>query len=221
MTQLRTVPDTDWVIPLMIGVAVAYVINRLLFPRYHARISHAFFNRYEANKLIAEKNVLLHRGGYILNLLPLFLIAIIVYQQMGYFRHELLLEKPFYHYSNTLIITAIYFVGRVLAVTLFGFSFEQREIAMRFNQVWLLQFENLGTFILVPALVLPFTAGTVHLILLIMLWALLVFWLIFTIIRELELLQSYRVSLFYMFLYLCTLEILPLWWAVQAITEGW
>jgi hypothetical protein len=44
---------------------------------------------------------------------------------------------------------------------------------------------------------------------------------LYTILRELELLKSYRVSIFYMFLYLCTLEILPLWWAVVSIKEGW
>jgi hypothetical protein len=145
----------------------------------------------------------------------------IVHQQMGYFRPELLLGKPFIQYAIIFGFTMLYFGGRVVSISLFGFSFEQREVSLRFNQVWILQFENLGTFLLIPALMLPFTHGTVHLVFLITLWSGIVSWLFYTIIRELELLQSYRVSLFYMFLYLCTLEILPLWWAVQAITEGW
>jgi hypothetical protein len=104
---------------------------------------------------------------------------------------------------------------------LFGFFFEKKEIALRFNQIWFIQFENLGVFILIPSLVLPFSVGIIQLVLLILLWISMFLWIGYTILRELDLLKSYRVSIFYMFLYLCTLEILPMWWALQSITEGW
>jgi hypothetical protein len=219
--QLRTVPETDWVLVIACLVTILYITSRLLFPRYHARIAHAFFNRYEANKLIEEKNVLFNRGGFLLNLVPLFCLAMMVQQQMGYFKPDMLIINPLQGYIVILAVVLFYLGGRVMAVYLFGYSFENKEIALRFNQVWLLQFENLGTFILVPTMVLPFMNGTVKLVLLIMLWILVFSWILYTIIRELELLKSYRVSIFYMFLYLCTLEILPLWWVIQSITEGW
>jgi hypothetical protein len=201
--------------------AILYILSRLLFPRYHARISHAFFNRYEATKLIEEKNVLFSRGGFLLNLVPLFCIAMIVFEQIAFFNPEMHPAKPFLKYAWYLLLVTVYFGGRILVVQLFGYSFDKKEISLRFNQVWLLQFENLGAFILIPSMVLPFMTGTVRLAMLIILWTGLVFWLTYTIFRELELLKSYRVSIFYMFLYLCTLEILPVWWAIQSITEGW
>ena len=219
--QIRAMPDTDWVIAIACLAAILYIISRLMFPRYHSRISHAFFNRYEAAKLIEEKIVLFNRGGYLLNLIPPFCIALIVVEQIGYIHPEFILLDPFPNYLKVLAITFLYFVGRILAIYLFGYAFEQKEVALRFNQVWLLQFENLSSFILVPSVILPFTSGVVKLILLIAIWFVLLLWLIYTCIRELELLKSYRVSIFYMFLYLCTLEILPLWWVMQSITEGW
>jgi len=218
---IRTVPETDWVMGVVCLVSILFIISRILFPRYHTRIAHAFFNRYEAAKLIEEKNVLFNRGGFLLNLVPLFCIAMIVYEQIGYFKPELIFVNPSLHYLGVLTAVFIYFGGRILVVYLFGYSFEQNEIALRFNQVWLLQFENLGTFILIPSLILPFTTGIVKILVLIILWFTLIPWVLYTIIRELELLKSYRISIFYMFLYLCTLEILPLWWVIQSITEGW
>ncbi|MFA5815376.1 MAG: DUF4271 domain-containing protein [Bacteroidales bacterium] len=218
---IRTVPETDWVMAVVCLVSILFIISRILFPRYHTRIAHAFFNRYEAAKLIEEKNVLFNRGGFLLNLVPLFCIAMIVYEQIGYFKPELIFVNPSLHYLGVLTAVFIYFGGRILVVYLFGYSFEQNEIALRFNQVWLLQFENLGTFILIPSLILPFTTGIVKILVLIILWFTLIPWVLYTIIRELELLKSYRISIFYMFLYLCTLEILPLWWVIQSITEGW
>lgn len=218
---IRTVPQTDWIIALVCLVSILYIINRILFPRYHIRIAHAFFNRYEAAKLIEEKKVLFNRGGFLLNLIPLFCIAMVVYEQSGYFKPELLLVNPILHYLGVLTAVVIYSGGRVLVVYLFGYSFEQNEIALRFNQIWLLQFENLGTFILIPSLVLPFTIGIVKILILIILWFSLICWVLYTIVRELEILKSSRISIFYMFLYLCTLEILPLWWVIQSMTEGW
>jgi hypothetical protein len=220
-TLPRNVPETDWIVPLVLFVSILFLVSRFLFPRYHNRISHAFFNRYETNKLISEKNVLFSRGGFILNLVPLFCIAMLAYQQVALFRPEVYLTRPFLHYAGILLLVILYFGGRLAVIQLFGYSFEQKEVALRFNQVWLLQFENLGTYILIPALAFPFTTGTVRIILMILLWATLGLWVIYTAVRELELLKSYRVSIFYMFLYLCTLEILPLWWVIQSITEGW
>ncbi|TSA35357.1 MAG: DUF4271 domain-containing protein [Porphyromonadaceae bacterium] len=218
---IRTVPETDWVMAVVCLVSILYIISRILFPRYHTRITHAFFNRYEAAKLIEEKNVLFNRGGFLLNLVPLFCIAMIVYQQIGYFKPELVFVNPSLHYLRVLTAVFIFCGGRILVVYLFGYSFEQNEIALRFNQVWLLQFENLGTFILIPSMILPFSIGIVKILVLIILWFILILWVLYTILRELELLKSYRISIFYMFLYLCTLEILPLWWVVQSMTEGW
>jgi hypothetical protein len=217
----RTVPDNDWVIVIACLVAMVYITARILFPRYLTRLNHAFFNRYEATKLIEEKNVLFNRGGFLLNLIPLFSVAMIVLVQMSLFSPDFLLVHPLRNYLEILALTLLYFGGRVLLVSIFGYSFEQKEVALRFNQVWLIQFENLGTIILVPSMVLPFTVGIVQVVLIAILWAILSFWLVYTIIRELEILKSYRISIFYMFLYLCTLEILPLWWVIQSMTEGW
>ncbi len=219
--QLRTVPETDWIIAVICLVCGLYIVSRLVFPRYHGRIAHAFFNRYEANKLISEKNVLIHNNGFLLNLIPLFCIAMLVYEQRSFFNPEFNLEHPFLKYTGILTLVIAYFGGRILVLSIFGLSFERQELALRFNQVYLLHFENLGTFILIPALVLPFSQGIIRIILMISLWSGLILWIIYTIIRELDLLKSYRVSIFYMFLYLCTLEILPLWWAAVSITEGW
>jgi hypothetical protein len=219
--QWRTVPENDWIIAVICLVSVLYIVSRLVFPRYHGRIAHAFFNRYEANKLISEKNVLFHNNGFLLNIIPLFCIAMLVYEQRSFFNPEFNLDNPFLKYLVILSLVTVYFLGRILVISLFGLSFERQEISLRFNQVYLLNFDNLGTFILIPALVLPYSHGIIKIILLITLWLGLILWVLYTILRELELLKSYRVSIFYMFLYLCTLEILPLWWAVVSIKEGW
>jgi len=218
---IRTVPETDWGIAVaLLGISM-FVLSRILFPRYHSRITHAFFNRYEATKLIEEKNVLFNRAGFLLNLIPLLCIAMMVFEQVDLLRPDSLRNHPQLNYLSILALVAGFFGGRLLLIYLFSYSFEQKEIGLRFNQVYLLQFENLGIFILIPSLMLPFTVGIIKFSILVILWVALILWVLYTVIRELEILRSYRISLFYMFLYLCTLEILPLWWVLQSIMEGW
>ena len=219
--QSRPVPENDWAIGVILVATLLYVMNRLIFPRYYARISHAYFNQYEATKLIEEKNILFNPAGFLLNLVPPFCIAMLVLYQRAWFHPDMLFESPFGKYLVALAAVVIYFGARIAFIQVMGFAFDKREVALRFNQVWLLQFENLGTFILVPALALPYLSGPVRLVFLLAVWVILAIWLLYTIIREIGILQSYRVSLFYLFLYLCTLEILPLWWVIQSITEGW
>jgi hypothetical protein len=219
--QIRIVPETDWMVAVIGLTLILYVISKLLFPRYHTRINHAFFNRHEAAKLIEEKNVLISKDGFLLNMVPLFCLAMLVYQQRGYFKPALIFNHPALHYLSTLAIVIIYFGGRVLLIHLFGYAIDQKKMALNFNQVWLLQFENLGSLILIPSLILPFTVGTVKMAILFILWIFVLAWVLYTIVRELDLLKSYKISIFYLFLYLCALEILPLWWALKSITEGW
>ncbi len=219
--QIRTVPENGWLIGVVLLVCLLFVLSRLLFPRYHSRISYAFFNQYEATKMIEEKNVLFNGGGMMLNLVPLFCLAMLVFVQRGFFHPELLLNGAFKMFLKFLLVVVLFVSGRITVITLFGLSFEKREIALRFNQIWLLQFQNLGIYLLIPTLILPYSVGMVRTVLLVLLWAALILWVFYMIYRELILLKSFRVSIFYMFLYLCTLEILPLWWVIQSITEGW
>lgn len=217
----RIVPETDWFLIVALLAILLFITSRILFPRYHNRLRHAFFNQYEAEKLIAEKTSLFSRGGILLNMVTVICIATIVYQQIGVFNPEYLLSNPLPDFLVILALTLAYFAFRILSIQMIGHFFESREPALRFNQIWLLQFENLGILLLLPALAVPFASGIVKIILLVILWVLLILWLLYMISRELGILKSFHISIFYMFLYLCTLEILPLWWVIQSITEGW
>ncbi|HBB90922.1 MAG: hypothetical protein A2X22_06355 [Bacteroidetes bacterium GWF2_49_14] len=219
--KARVFPDNDWVISIALLVTVLYILSRLLFPRYHSRLTYAFFNRYEAGKLLEERSTLFQRAGLMLNFVPLFCIAMLVFVQISWLREENLFDRPFLRYLGVLGLVTGYFSLRLLIVYLFGYSLQMNEVVLRFNQLWLFHFQNLSSYILIPALGLPFVTGSARLFLLISCWILLLVWWLYTLIRGIQVLKNLRISLFYLILYLCTLEILPLWWAIKSITEGW
>jgi len=217
----RVSPDNDWVVSVAFLILVLYVLSRLLFPRYHSRISFAFFNRYETAKLLEERNALFQRAGLMLNFVPILCIALIVFVQIGWFREINLYDKPFLRYLAVLGMVSAYFGIRLLLVFMFGFFLNRTDISLKFNQLYLFHFQNLSSYILIPALGIHFISDNAKFIALIIIWLGIAAWWVFTVVRELQILKNYRISLFYLILYLCTLEILPLWWAIKSITEGW
>lgn len=219
--QARLFPDKDWILYVAFLVSILYVISRLLFPRYHSRISFAFFNRYETSKLLEERNALFQRAGLMLNFVPLFCLALLVFVQVAWLRPDNWYENPFLRYLGFLGLVFGWFGYRLGSSWIFGFILNRSEVALKFNQLWLFHLQNLSVYILIPALGLPFFSGQVQFIALIINWLLLLLWLLFTVYREIQILRNSHISLFYIILYLCTLEILPLWWAVKSIMEGW
>jgi len=217
----RIVPDTDWMVGVALFTVLLFVISRLLFPRYHERLSIAFFNRYEAVKLMEERNTLFVRPGLMLVFVPVISLAICVFMQVSWFRESTLFDRPFLRFAGILAITLLFFGLRLLAVYLFGLAMNRSDLALRFNQTWMINFQYVSRIIIIPAIALPFLNGLLHTICLIMIWLAMLMWLIYTVYKEVQLLISSRVSIFFMILYLCTLEILPLWWAVKSIMEGW
>jgi hypothetical protein len=217
----RIAPPTDWIFVVFLIVAVLLFLSRLLFPKFNSRINLAFFNEYEGIKLMAEKSVLFPRESYIASIIPLFNLSLLVLQQIGWFNPGFILSNPVWNYLKVFVLVLSFYAFRLFFVWLTAWLMGTREIGLRFNQVWLVQWLNFGTYSFIPAFMVPFLYGQIRIIALIVIWLAILFWHGYTIFKEIRVLLSYRISLFYLILYLCTLEILPLWWAVKTVMQVW
>ena len=217
----RLVAPTDWIFVAFILVSALLILTRILFPRYNWRITFAFFNDYEGIKLITEKGTLLPRESYMLAVIPLFNVSLLVNQQIGWFNPDFVLYHAVVNYVKVFALVFLFVLFRLLFVWLMAWLLQLKEIGLRFNQMWMLHWLNLGIYTFAPAFIVPFLHGNMKIIALIVIWLAVVAWLIYTAFKELRILISYRISLFYLILYLCTLEILPLWWAVKTVMQVW
>ncbi|MFO7616192.1 MAG: DUF4271 domain-containing protein [Bacteroidales bacterium] len=217
--QANQKPDSDWIILLAFLVFLINILGRLFFPNYHRRVNISFFNDYEATKLISEKRTNIPRESLLFTLNTLLILSLLTFQQLAWLNHSILPSNPILGYLKILGASAFYLIFRLSSAAAFGWLFQSRDLASRFNQTWLINFQFLGFFGIIPVFVVPFLSPPLSLTLLILLWATLLIWVIYTTIRELSVLKLAGINLFYKILYLCTLEILPVWWALSTILE--
>jgi hypothetical protein len=217
--KVSTIPDTDWFVMMAFLVSMVYILGRLFFPNYHRRVNITFFNDYEAMKLIAEKRTSIPRESLLFTLNSLLIISLLVYQQLIWLNHSLLTANPVLEFLKVFAVLAVYLIFRLSIAASFGWLFQSPDLASRFNQIWLINFQFLGFYGIIPVFVIPFLSPPLRLALLFLMWALLSIWLVYSVIRELNVLKSAGIKIFYKFLYLCTLEILPVWWAINTILE--
>jgi len=217
--KTSTVLDNDWIVVLALLVFLIHLLGRLFYPNYHRRVNITFFNNYEAMKLISEKRTSIPRESLLFTLNTLLIISLLAFQQMVWLNHSLITTNPFMEYLKVLVVLLLYLAFRILSVTTFGWLFQSPDLASRFNQIWLINFQFIGFYGIIPIFVIPFLSTPLRLVLLILLWVAFSIWLIYSVIRELNILKSAGINIFYKILYLCTLEILPVWWAINTILE--
>lgn len=212
-------PDTDWIILLAVLVFLVHFLGRMFFPNYHRRVQISFFNDYEAVKLISEKRTNLPRESMLFALNTTLILALFVYEQMTWLYHPALPVNPMSDYLKLLAILVMYLVFRLFISAAFGWLFQIPDLSSRFNQIWLVNYQFLGFYGMIPVFIVPFLSTPLRLVALILIWLTLSAWLIYSVIRELKVLKTIGINLFYKILYLCTLEILPVWWGMSALLK--
>lgn len=204
-------PARDRWIILVIGILILFSgILNASFPGDISRMVRAYYN----NFLLSQFNKEDHRFGswfFVLHyLLSGFAIAIFIY--LGLVSGALGLPHPGGVESYLLIaLSVILLFGlKIAALRLLGFVFDIAQVLRRYITVLYLGYFNSGIILLISAVIislLPYSeAGWVTSVVL----GSAGLFLFFRVIQvAVELLIDYRLPKFYLFMYLCTLEIGP------------
>jgi hypothetical protein len=201
--------QNDWFTIIVIISIVLIATVRHSFGNYLTSLFQGFVNYSTASRMFRERNISLNQGEIRLEIFSYFVTSLFFYQIAQYFN----LNIPFDGYTKfafALGLVFFYFMVKKLLYLLMGFIFENSGETGEFLY-------NFGNYIRVTGIVaLP--------IVLLIAWAPFrtpypLFATGLTIISILHLILIWRgiriflkkqFSIFYLFLYLCTLEILPL-----------
>ena len=182
-----------------------YATNR---KRLNQVISAFYVNRY-ANQLAREEISLGNRVSVFLSTLFVTTITLFILQVNQYYGFLLFQEGSFTFLFIGLIILVIY-TGKMIVIRLLGFIFQVQKEALDYSTTVFLFGNTLGLFMMPIVICLSFARQVSPLIFIYSGFAILATFLCARLVRGLIIgINSTRVSRFYLFLYLCTLEILP------------
>lgn len=219
-TTKTAASSEGWLSVIMLGILM---VVTLLNWRYFSRIK-TLFNAFLLNRfigqLIREENIFINRVNILLSGLYLMVVGTFSYCCINYFKIKLPVEVDSFPLF-LLLCTGLFvlFLVKILVVRISGSIFALSKSSLEYSFSILL-YNQMASVFLIPILLLVMYVELINPYPLFLSGiGLLVFFYLFRLFRVITGgLASPSVSLYYLFLYLCTLEFLPVAITIKIIT---
>lgn len=202
--------NSDWMVGVLLFALILMAIVRFSFSKYLHKIFDSILNYQTASNLLSEKNMRNLRGSIFLNFLFFVNLALFLVQYAVYILSLNQDNNNFIFFLYSFLILVVVYSGKAIIIRLMGYIFGTIKESKEYLHTVFIYNKNLGVFLLPITLSVPFIAlYATPMLLNFGLFITLVFYL-FRLFRGFKILFRQHVSIFYMILYLCALEILPL-----------
>lgn len=216
-TGISIKPYPRWFLATSLLLLTVFAVIRLVFDKEIANVFKAFFDNRILNQIDKEDNVLI--TWQFIFLYILFSLTIGLFVCLFMFKANASAAAT--GFTSFLLISLAVFILfglKILTMRFLGFLFEIQAITREYLNIIYLTYIN-SLFLLLPATFILTFVGVDHGHLVFQLFILLFTILIgFQLVRLVaKILLNHRISKFYLFLYLCTLEICPILLFVKTI----
>ncbi len=205
----KTIEETDWMIGVVIFSFILFAWTRMIYGKFVGMVTQSAVNFYTARRVYEESNVIRVRVFLLLNILFYINISLFASQCLSFFDVDLSGFSSFQWFGICgLAFFAIYTL-KTLVLKILDFIFDTKTFGSYNFSIYLYN-KMYGLLLLPLVAVIPFVPDFVAEKLI---WAgviLFIFFYVSTLFRGLRICIKNRVSIFYLFFYLCALEILPL-----------
>lgn len=208
----------NWIFWILLAGFVILTMVRFYHEKRLRLFGSSVFKRSAATQLIRESPIYLHRSFFLMMLIYIISVTLLIYQSVE-------ITSPGSTEGLKTLLVFLEFVGiyvtfsllKILVIWLISVTFKNKETAKEYIQNILIY--NLVTgMLLLPVLV--FIIYTYHELFLYLAGVLVLFMIFLRFIRGVAIgLSDSKFSLIHLFLYLCTLEILPLLVAAKFLSK--
>jgi len=198
----------NWIVSIVILSAFIFAWVRLFYYKNYSLILKSGYNYNYSIKLFKEANSGSQRISFFLNFIFILNLSLFLYLMSGYLN----IDTPITNFKLLgaifIFITFMYAV-KYLVIKTTGFIFSSDLVASEYiSNIWLYN-KILGMSLFPVIIVLPYINETWKMPILYFGILLLAMFFIFRLIRSFQIVFKIKLSIIYWFLYLCTLEILP------------
>ncbi len=212
----------DWIFPLVILMVAAFAWLRAFYNKYFLQVVSAFFNNNLANQIVRDENILVQRASILLNLVFSLVVALFLYFVSIHFNWSLngmsfgLSRYIFF----ALIVSAAYTV-KFIVLRICGYLFQvEKETATYIFNIFLIN-NAVGTLLIPLVLFIAFSSAISTTLLISISVFFIACGFLYRIIRGIIAgFSSPAFSLYYLFLYLCALEIAPLIVLIKVLNQA-
>ncbi len=216
----KTTPD--WIFPLLIVIVAAFAWLRAFYNKYFIQIITAFFNNNLTNQIVRDENILVQRASILLNMVFSLVAALFLYFVSVHFNWSLggmsfgLSRYIFF----ALAVSSVY-TFKFLVLKICGYLFQlDKEMATYIFNIFLVN-NVVGTLLIPVVLFLAFSTMVSATLLITISIFLIGGGFLYRVVRGLSAgFSSIVFSPYYLFLYLCALEIAPLIVLIKILNQA-
>lgn len=198
---------SSWVSFFLFAAFSALVVLRVFDGRRLTQLAGGFFRASSVSMLYREENALTGRASLLLILNFLLVTPLFVWQTIGYFN---LPQEGMQQYGILALAFVVLYLLKAAVTRFMGFVFDKKEAALEYTYNILLFNKTLGLLLFPVTVLLAFAREIPPLWLIgtgLGMWGII---LVYRLFRGILIgVSTSGFSLVYIFLYLCTLEILP------------
>ncbi len=214
----HTLADNDWMLAVIIASFVIFAWIRMIYGKYVRMLLQSVFNFHTARRMNEESNISLTRVFFALNILFFINISVFTCQCLKYFDKSLLGFSGFTQFGICAAIFVSICALRTIVLKMLDFVFDTQAFGTYNFNIYL--YNKIYGLIMLPLIaVIPFVSESISTRLIWFGMGLYTFLYICTLFRGLRICIQKRVSIFYLFFYLCALEILPLLTLLKCILK--
>ncbi len=201
--------NTDWITILLLLAIVLFATIRTTYSKYIANLFQSLVNYSTSFRLFREKNYPILHASFRLEVFFYITCSIFLYQVIEHFQLTLAHKNLTFYFTGLMVVLSYFFVKKI-AYSILGLVFEG---ALETSE-YLFNMDNFNRtlgLVLFPvvALINYYPSENPMFIVYIGTFIVAVFYA-FLLQRGISILLKKQFSIFYLFLYLCTLEFVPL-----------
>ncbi|MGM0649056.1 MAG: DUF4271 domain-containing protein, partial [Bacteroidota bacterium] len=196
---------------LIIVVVCTIIVLRAYYdkPKMFSQLLRAAFNFSETAKILLDNNVIQQRISFFMNLVFLVNTSILCFLSIRIFNISLPAEYNMVLLAIIFGIITIYYLIRTIIYALVGYITDCVNIQKQYIKIWMSLNKWYGLILLPVIITLLYLPGNIRPYMVYIIASLYAIFFIIKILRGIKLSINNRLSFLVIFLYLCTLELLP------------
>ncbi len=201
----------DWLMGIIIVSLVLLAWLKLFYNKFLDQTIQSVANYQLSNKLLRDQNMFSRRVAFFLNINFILTGAAFIYLMLGFFRIRFFHVNDFMSYLVYAGILTGFLLLRLIVTHLVGHVFNKHNEFREYLHQLLLIHKNLGIYLLILVFGISYIRDDLRIYLVYISVLIGIAALILRVGKGLKIIFNNKdVSMFYLILYLCTLEILPL-----------
>ena len=201
--------NPDWLLAVIIGSLIVLASLKLFFNKFFDQVLVAMWNFQLGSKFLRDQGIFSRRVSLVLNINFLLIFGLFIYLVLTHFNINPFSLKPILAYLTYTFILTIILLTRYILILLTGQIFNRQTLFREYLYHILIIYKNLGIFFIPVVFCIVYINENLRIYFIILALVLIALAYVFRFFKGFQLIIKKDALIFYLILYLCTLEILP------------